>query len=46
MEAYSCREGVEGVGEPLIKLVWRGGERGGRDAEAFDRVFQVVPANS
>ena len=29
MEADGCCEGIEGVCEPLIKLVWRGGERGG-----------------
>ena len=35
MEAYGCRKGVEGAGEPLIKLIWRGGERGGGTRRAL-----------
>ena len=41
MEADSCCEGVEGVREPLVKLVRGGGERGRGDIEVFDRVLQV-----
>ena len=43
MEADSRREGVEGVREPCIKLVRGGGERGRRDVEVLDRIFQAFP---
>ena len=43
MEANGCREGVEGVSEPCVELVRRGGEGGRRDAEVFDEVLQTVP---
>ena len=45
MESDGCREGVEGVGEPCVELVRRGGEGGGRDAEAFDGVLQAFPVS-
>ena len=43
MEADSAYEGVEGVSEPRIKLIRRGGEWGRRDLEVFDRILQAFP---
>ena len=45
MKADGRREGIEGVGEPLIQLNRGGGEWGRRDTEAFDQVFQAVPVS-
>ena len=45
MKADGCHQGVEGVSEPGVKLVWGGGERGRSDAEFLQGAFQAFPVS-